>query len=255
MTMLNYKVMGSGRPVIILHGLFGMLDNWQTVAKVLAERYQVWLIDQRDHGKSPHTEAFDYELLAQDLYDFVTEHQIEDPIVIGHSMGGKVAMAYCSQHPHQIAKLIVVDIAPKTYKGGHEEIFKALLDLDLSSIVERDQVYQHLSDRIDEESTRQFLMKNLQRNPEGGYQWKMNINLLYASYQSILDSPSLAEMNFTPTLFVAGARSNYILPEDEPDIHRYFPNAEILFIPDAGHWVHAEKPNELIEAVFAFIES
>ena len=255
MTKLNYKVMGSGKPIVILHGLFGMLDNWQTVGKALAEQYQVWLIDQRDHGKSPHTEAFDYQLLAQDLYDFVTEHHIEEPIIIGHSMGGKVAMAYCSEHPHQIEKLIVVDIAPKVYRGGHEEIFQALLDLDLSSIEERDQVYQHLVRRIDEESTRQFLIKNLQRNPTGGYQWKMNIQLLYASYQAILDSPSLVEMNFTPTLFIAGARSNYIQPEDESEIYRYFPNAEILSIPDAGHWVHAEKPNELIEAVFAFIKS
>ncbi|MBK8393545.1 MAG: alpha/beta fold hydrolase [Saprospiraceae bacterium] len=157
MTELNYKTFGEGMPVIFLHGLFGMLDNWQTFAKKMAdEGYMVFLLDQRDHGKSPHTEAFTYELLSEDLANFLNTQWIHKAIIIGHSMGGKTALTFTRDHEDVIEKLIVIDVAPKKYNGGHESIFQALLGIDLQSFDDRNEIYDHLKTQISDEGTLLF---------------------------------------------------------------------------------------------------
>jgi len=251
--MLNHKIFGQGDPIIILHGLFGMLDNWQTIAKKLAENYMVILVDQRDHGKSPHTEEFNYKLLAEDLKDFMEENWIHEAFIVGHSMGGKTAMQFAADYPDMVEKLVVVDIGPKKYQPGHELIFKALRSVPIDSVKSRNEVEEVISEFIDNAGVRLFLMKNLQRKKEGGFRWKMNLELLYHSYENIL-----AEINFdgkveSETLFVYGAKSKYITDDEVESISSHFPNAQFEKI-DAGHWIHAEKPTELLKALESFLD-
>jgi esterase len=255
---LNYKTLGEqGFPIVILHGLFGMLDNWQTFAKNLAESgYKVYILDQRDHGKSPFTNEFNYEILANDLQAFLDEHHLYKIHLIGHSMGGKVAMQFAFNQPFYLEKLVIVDICNKTYKGGHEIIFQAINDIDTSRVDNRNEIYDHLHKYNLDEGTIQFLLKNLQRKPEGGYDWKMNNKLLEASYDSILsdvgNENAETEIN---TLFVKGGESNYIKPSDEEHIKNQFPYYQIVSIANAGHWVHADKPIALFNEVKSFLES
>ena len=171
---LNYKQFGQGEPIIILHGLFGTLDNWQTIAKQLAEHYMVYIIDQRNHGKSPHSDDFSYEIMAEDLKEFMFRHHIYEATIIGHSMGGKVAMRFALDYPDMVSKLVVVDITPKRYKGEHETIFEAMFDLDLKNLIHRKEIDEQLKSRIPNDGVRLFLMKNLAREKTGGYRWKMN---------------------------------------------------------------------------------
>ena len=256
MIKLNYKTLGEGQPIIFLHGLFGMLDNWQTFAKKMADHgLMPILIDQRDHGKSPFTQAFNYHLLAQDLLHFMEDNWIHQAIILGHSMGGKTAMQFAGEYPEMVEKLIVVDIAPKAYHGGHQEIFKALMSIDLAQAQSRQEVQDHLVNSLDEdESTIQFLLKNLQRDKEaGGYRWKMNVDVLYDNYDSILDNIDLMHPYEGPSLFVRGGDSRYILDEDWDNIKLQFTNSSLHTIKGAGHWVHAQAPDALFDVVTEFI--
>jgi len=250
---LNYKVFGEGDPVIILHGLFGMLDNWQTFAKKLAESHMVFIIDQRDHGKSIHTEEFNYELLSEDLYTFMNEHWIYETKLIGHSMGGKTVMQFAANYPDMIEKMVVVDIAPIAYKPGHQVIFEALYGVDIEKVKSRKEVESVLSNYIDDSGIRQFLMKNLQRNKNtGGFRWKMNLNLLYSAYENIIADVNQPEPIEVETLFVRGQRSKYIGETGEVAIINRYTNGKLVTIADTGHWIHAEKPMELLELVLDF---
>ncbi len=252
---LNYKIIGEGFPIVVLHGLFGMLDNWQSFGKKLADHgYMVYLIDQRDHGKSPFTNAFNYKILAEDLAVFMQENWLYNAHIIGHSMGGKTAMQFCFDYEDMVAKLVVVDVWNKVYKAGHEVIFQAIRDLDVDNTENRDDIYVHLKKYGLDEVTTQFLLKNINRKKEGGYEWKMNIALLESSYNNILTK--VGEENQTTdkkTLFIRGGDSNYILEPDFANIHRQFTNAQIATITHAGHWVHADKPTELLNAILAFL--
>lgn len=252
---LNYKILGEGQPVLILHGLFGMLDNWLSFAKKLAESgYMAILIDQRDHGRSEHTTDFNYKLLAEDLYHFMEEHWIHSAHLIGHSMGGKTALQFVSDHTTEIKKLVVVDIGIKSYTGGHEKVFEALLSIDLSTTSDREAVENIISHYISDIGTIQFLMKNLTRHKDGHFEWKMNLPLLYANYKNILSSVTPDHVCHTETLFIKGQLSDYILDEDIEEIKTYFPNASFKEIASAGHWVHADKPVELFETIIDFIK-
>lgn len=252
---LNFKTFGEGEPVIILHGLFGMLDNWQTFGKKLAEQYQVFLVDQRDHGKSPHTDDFNYKLLADDLKAFIDHQELKNVKLIGHSMGGKTVMQFALDYSELIDKMIVVDIGVKQYKGGHEKIIAALQSVPVETISSRSEVDEILSKTIDEQGVRLFLMKNLTRNPEGGYQWKMNLDLLDKNYTEIMGWNLLDSYSQVPALFVRGGKSSYILDKDHTGIFNVFPNADIQTVDDAGHWIHAEKPVELLNIVLAYFDS
>ncbi|MCB9337368.1 MAG: alpha/beta fold hydrolase [Lewinellaceae bacterium] len=252
---LNYKTFGQGDPVIILHGLFGTLDNWQTIARKLAEHYSVYILDQRNHGRSPHSETHDYPSMAEDLRQFMESHWMYDGAhVIGHSMGGKTAMQFALDHPDLVKKLVVVDIAPKAYNGGHHEIFDALFSMDLDKIADRSEADSLLAEKIKEPDVRLFLMKNLSRKKEGGYEFKMNLPALYKHYDNILAAVSGEHPFEGPSLFIRGGRSRHMEDGDEVLIKKLFPQAIIETVAGAGHWVHAEKPEELLKLVGKFLE-
>lgn len=251
---LNYKSFGEGYPIIILHGLFGTLDNWQTIAKKLAETYTVYIIDQRNHGRSPHDDTFDYESMADDLQAFMESHWIYEAHIIGHSMGGKTAMQFALNYPDLVNKLVVVDIAPKAYEGGHQTIFDALLSLDLAKITSRKEADALLQQKIEEFGVRQFLLKNLTRQKEGGFKWKMNLPIIYQNYPQILSAIDSEDSFDNPTLFIRGGASNYVEDEDLGNIKSFFPSAELATVAEAGHWVHAAAPETLLKLVLDFLE-
>ena len=254
---LNYKSFGEGTPVIFLHGLFGMLDNWQTFGKKVADAgYWTFLLDQRAHGKSFSGSEFNYQVLSEDLKVFLDSNWIHESIIIGHSMGGKTAMQFAHDYPDYVEKLVIVDIAPKKYKGGHKKIFEALRSINLEKTSSRQEVFNHLVNKLPHEadSTIQFLLKNLKRQKSGGYEWKMDVDLLYKNYDSILDNIQFNDSIDVETLFVKGDNSNYISEADTGLITSLFTNHEIKNIQQAGHWIHAEKPNELFSSIISFIE-
>ncbi|MEM1325580.1 MAG: alpha/beta fold hydrolase [Bacteroidota bacterium] len=255
MESLNFKLYGTGEPLLVLHGLFGTLDNWQTLGKKLADNYAVYLIDQRNHGRSPHIEGLDYKLMAADLSQFMEEHYLAKAHVLGHSMGGKTAMQFAFDHGDKVDKLIVVDIAPKAYKGGHEAILHAMRTLPIQTIETRKQADEHLHQAgIAQLGIRQFLLKNLTRDPKGGYRWKMNFSEIDNNYPNILANIEMTAPHQGETLFIRGDRSDYILPTDGDLIRSYFPKAHLVSIEKAGHWVHAEEPQALLEVMMEFLD-
>lgn len=251
---LNYKKLGEGQPLIILHGLFGSLDNWLTLAKYWAENYEVWIIDQRNHGKSPHADEHSYELMAQDLKHFMEEKQIEDPIILGHSMGGKTAMEFAITFPTQVKALIVVDIAPVSYQVHHWDIIEALESIDLSKVESRKDADKILQKKIASFGVRQFLLKNLDRIGQSAYQWKFNLKVLKHEIEPISNWP-ISEGEFKkPSLFIKGENSEYILSQYGANISAKFPNYELINIENAGHWVHAEATEPFKDSVDEFLK-
>lgn len=183
---LNYKVLGEGKPLIIMHGLFGLMDNWMGLSKILSQNYKVYLLDLRNHGRSPQTDEFDYEAMSEDLRGFIEENQIENPHIIGHSMGGKVAMYFAGRfQPELFDKMVVVDIAPKYYPVHHRSILDALQGVDLQGLQTRTQADELLARSINEPDVRQFLLKNLYRLDEGGFGWRFNLNILDREIENV----------------------------------------------------------------------
>lgn len=249
---LFFRESGQGQSMIILHGLFGSSDNWFTLAKTFSELYKVYLIDQRNHGQSPHSSEFNYKLLTEDLEDFLSTHAIVDPIVMGHSMGGKTAMNLAVKRPGLISKLIVVDIVPKSYPVHHDHILDGMDAIDLERISSRIEADQILSQNISEPDVRQFLLKNLSRKSTGGFEWKINLKAIENHIEEIGEGMQYLGKFDKPTLFIKGARSNYYAPGDEAMIKSIFPQA-IFSTIDTGHWVQAEKPIEFADAVIQFL--
>ncbi len=269
---LNFKEFGTGEPVVILHGLFGTLDNWQTIAKRLSTEYTVFILDLPNHGRSPHTEGeIDYEMMADALAEFMIKHWIYETRLIGHSMGGKLAMQFALSHTDIVKKLAVIDIAPKLYKSGHEDVFNALFAIDLNALNDRKEAEAILMDKLAGDSgTVQFMLKNLTRNNpfnkdepntdgtsryfrEGGtFEWKMNLQGLFDNYDKILQAP-VGEPFLKPTVFIRGGNSNYIKDADMSYIAPLFPKAILETIEGAGHWVHADKPKELYGVLNQFL--
>lgn len=255
MTTLNYKVFGEGPPIIILHGLFGTLDNWQTIAKKLAKNYTVFIVDQRNHGRSPHMDTHTYDDMSEDLLSFMESQWIYKAHIIGHSMGGKTAMNFALNNPSYVDKLIVVDISPKTYIGNHGTIFDTLLALDLEKVQNRKEADAIFQKTIPEFGVRQFLLKNLTRDKEKGYIWKMNLPILLEYYPQILAKGVPDEIFEDKTLFIRGKRSSYIQDDEWHLVTSHFPNAQLKTIADAGHWVHAEAPVEFYNVLEDFLAS
>ena len=253
MLNLNYKEFGQGDPLIILHGLFGMLDNWQTIAKKLAEHFTVFLIDQRNHGKSPHDDEHSYESMAEDLHDFMTSKWIYKAHIIGHSMGGKTAMLFATEYPDFVKTLTIVDIAPKTYLPGHNEIFNALVSVELEKVKSRKDAESMLEKGIQSPTIRQFLLKNLKREKNGQYLWKMNLPVIYNNYEDILKSCLGEEIFEGETFFIKGGQSGYIQKEDIETIQVHFPKAKVETINSAGHWIHAEAPQAFLKMLEDFL--
>lgn len=254
---LYYKEIGQGEPVLFLHGLFGMSDNWQTFAKRVADMgFRSILIDQRDHGRSPWTNEFNYGVLANDILELCDQSGLDKYSILGHSMGGKTAMSVAKHVESRIEKLIIVDVAPKRYLPGHEEIFAALHALPLTKAQNRNELYELLKIKLDDEMVVQFLMKNIQRDTDGqGFSLKFNVSLLEREYDNIIDDVYINEVITTKTLFCRGDRSPYILEKDYDKIHQIFQNAIIETIPEAGHWVQADQPDLLFNSVSEFLLS
>jgi esterase len=250
---LYYREFGQGKPVLILHGLFGFSDNWQTIAKALAADRMVVTLDLRNHGRSPHVDTHSYPEMADDLRAFMESNgMFSGAAVMGHSMGGKVAMQLALSYPELVERLIVVDMEPGPADDNQSEIFRALLDMDLDKMTTRQDAEAYLSDRIQDFGTRQFLLKNITREDDGSFSWKMNLRVLWEHYHDIL-APVTGDPFEKPALFVRGSRSNYIKDHEIPRIRALFPDFELHTIEGAGHWVHADKPVELLEAVQAFL--
>ena len=250
--LLHYKELGEGKPLVILHGLFGTSDNWQTHAKKLGEYYRVILVDQRNHGHSPWSEDFTYEYLADDLERLIIHLGIDQFTLIGHSMGGKTAMYYSQKYPTRLEKMVIVDIGIKQYPMHHNEIIKGIKSLDLTTISSRSAAEQAMIPFVDSYGVRQFLLKNLYWVEKGKLAWRMNVDVLEREMEEILAPIPNIEV-WTPTLFLRGAMSNYILDEDWDAIEEIFPDATLETIDNAGHWVHSEQPDEFIEMVLGFI--
>jgi esterase len=252
---LNYKTYGSGEPLIILHGLFGSLDNWHSIARQLSDTYQVYLVDLRNHGKSPHVPTMTYGAMASDLMDFMDQHGLPAANIAGHSMGGKAAMQLALIKPQRVTRLISIDMTPFEVKGGHEQIIKALNAFDPSTLAKRKEADQALSQYIEQYSIRQFLLKNLERREGGGYQWKMNLPVLDSCYPEILKSVSTERVYSGPTLFIKGELSNYLNSSELKRYQQLFPKAQLKTVSGSGHWVHAEVPNAFIEIITQFMSS
>ncbi|MEM9859281.1 MAG: alpha/beta fold hydrolase [Bacteroidota bacterium] len=249
---LFYRELGKGQPLIILHGLFGASDNWLSIAKVLSEHFKVYLIDQRNHGQSPHDDEFSYPAMAEDLKTFIEQHKIDNPVILGHSMGGKTAMQFALDNQDAFEKLIVVDIGPKAYPVHHRTILDGLLSINLSTLASRGEADKQLSEYIPELGVRQFLLKNLGRGPNG-FEWKVNLPVINDKIEIIGRGTEGKLENDKEVLFIRGANSNYILDEDVELIDQTFPTARLETVENAGHWVHAEKPQEVIDLVLSFI--
>ncbi len=249
---LYAREFGQGSPVIILHGLFGFSDNWQTIAKALAANHLVITPDLRNHGRSPHVPGHSYTEMAEDIRAFLEARWIFTSAVIGHSMGGKTAMQLALHYPDLVDRLVVVDIEPGQADDNQGDIFAALLGLDLTKITSRQEADAFLTTRVPDMGTRQFLLKNITRNENGTYSWKMNLPELWKHYADIL-GPVTGEPFDKPTLFIRGSRSDYIKDSDLPAIKMLFPQAELVTIEGAGHWVHADKPAELFHVIQQFL--
>jgi esterase len=251
---LFFREYGQGKPLIILHGLFGSSDNWLTQAKLFSGSYKVYTIDQRNHGQSPHSDTFDYESMVSDLSEFMQDHSIADPVVIGHSMGGKTAMNFALTHPEKVGRLVVVDISPKEYNLEHYSIVNGLLAIPIDQIKSRNEADEILSQHVADSDVRQFLLKNLQRKSEGGFSWKINLKTISEKLGNIgLDLHEKGSFE-KPTLFIRGAKSKYVPDSDWNRITQIFPMAKLETM-DTGHWVQAEKPQEFADVVSRWLQS
>ncbi|MEO5571579.1 MAG: alpha/beta fold hydrolase [Bacteroidia bacterium] len=251
---LHFRKSGTGKPLMILHGLFGSSDNWQTLAKKFAEiNFEVYLVDQRNHGRSPHSELFSYQDMSEDIYEFMNDVKLDSAFVIGHSMGGKTAMELAMNHPDKISKLIVADISPKKYQVQNRDVAEALLQINLNELKTRGEVEKQLAQKISDTGTLQFLVKNLYWKETGMLDWRFNLKAISENIEKMSDAIEFTHPFEKPALFIRGEKSNYISKEDEPLIKKYFPYAEIKTAPQSGHWVHADNPEWFLKTSIKFL--
>ena len=250
---LFYRTVGEGSPLIILHGLFGSSDNWLTHARELGQKHKVYLVDQRNHGASPHDDEFTYEMMVEDLRRFIKQHDLIRPDILGHSMGGKVAMLFAAKYPDQIDRLIVVDIAPKFYPVHHNVILEGLKAIPVKELTSRQEADEKLSEYVSLPAVRQFLLKNLKR-ADGGFAWKMNLEVIYEHISNVGNGLEDDQTFEHETLFIRGSESDYIEDSDIPDLDAHFPKNHLVTIHGASHWVHVEEPEQLLEAIRVFLD-
>lgn len=251
---LYHREIGEGKPLIILHGLFGSSDNWMSIAKELEGHFKMYLVDQRNHGQSPHSDEFNYTAMANDLNEFIEEHGIENPSILGHSMGGKTAMNFAINHADRWDKLIVVDIAPRAYPVHHDTILKGLKSIDVDNLKSRGEADKQLAEYVKDMGTRQFLLKNLARKSDGGFEWKINLPVIDKKIEAMGEGIEQQLAIEKDVLFIRGEKSDYIQDRDNILIVQLFPNSEVKTVKNAGHWVHAEQPKALLEMVTEFLE-
>ncbi|UFS70674.1 alpha/beta fold hydrolase [Geomonas sp. RF6] len=252
---LHFETYGEGEPLVILHGLFGSLENWRGVARALARDFQVFSLDLRNHGRSPHSDDHDCALMASDVRRFIAERSLRRVFLLGHSMGGKVAMHLAVTSPETVGKLVVVDISPKQYAPRHREILHALTALRPELYRERKEIDHALSTCIPDCATRLFLLKNLVLREAGGFSWRINLGAIARGYRKIIHAVPPEGVLTSPALFLKGASSDYIDEADLPIISRPFPAARLVTVPDSGHWVHADNPEFFLNTVISFLQS
>lgn len=253
MEILHSRIVGEGQPFLILHGYFGMGDNWKTLGNQFAKNYQVHMIDQRNHGRSFHAREFSYEVMVDDLLSYIEHHQLENIILLGHSMGGKTAMLFAVEYPDLVDKLILADISPRAYKPHHNEILAGLNSVDFSIQNSRKLVDEQLEQLIPEFGTRQFLLKSVYWREKGILDFRFNLASLTENNPEVGKALPPNTTFENPTLFLAGGNSGYITQDELPIIKNHFPNSKVETIVNTGHWLHAEKPMEFYKLVMAFL--
>lgn len=258
---LYYREYGEGFPLVILHGLYGSSDNWVSIANELADDYRIILPDQRNHGRSPHNAIHTYQAMSEDLHRLVSSTGIKKFILAGHSMGGKTAAYFASRWPEMLSGLIIIDISPfkvtgEDFSGGvHYNILKRMIEIDPSSLETRDKADRLLSGAISSTRIRNFLLKNLHRDKEGKFEWKLNPRFLFDNLHNIYDGleiPGTTHNSDTrgfPVFFLRAMDSDYITEGDYEPIQKLFPASEIIEVPDTSHWIHAEKPEAIINLI------
>lgn len=249
---LFHQVYGEGEPLIIMHGLFGTYENWGTQIKALSEHFQVIAVDMRNHGRSDHEPVMDYPAMAADIVELMDDLGLESANILGHSMGGKAAMQLALNHPDRIRKLIVVDIAPVEYKPHHDDVFTGLYSVQLDQLKSRGDADKQLSAHVDELGVRAFLLKNLYRDENKQFRWRMNLDVLRNQYAHIGAAPSGTPFQ-GKTLFIKGENSHYLLPKHRDQVLTLFPNTSYKLMQGAGHWPHAEKPSIFGKIVLGFL--
>jgi esterase len=250
---LHFQVQGEGQPLIILHGFLGSLDNWQTMSKRLAALYQVYSLDLRNHGRSPHSEVMSYPVMAQDVGEFIAEHGLAPPTLLGHSMGGKVVMQLATQYPQEIERMIVVDIAPKAYPPVHRPMLMAMRAKDLHACNSFGEVGYALATAIPDPSIRQFIVKNLTRDNDGRFRWRIGLDEIIENYDKITAAVLAEKLFKKPACFIRAGLSNFIQDSDLAPIRGIFPQAEFHSITRAGHWVHMDAADEFYTVVTKFL--
>lgn len=253
--LLNYQQSGQGSHVVLIHGLFGSLENLNVIAKALSENYTVTNIDLRNHGKSFHSDSMNYTVMAADVLKLLNHLNINKAHIVGHSMGGKVAMQLALSYPERVEKLVVMDISPVANKPRHSAIFKGLNDVANSAVTDRKAADEILAKQIPELGVRQFLLKSFAKNEQGQYQWRFNLAVLDQQYENILAQLDENDSCLCDTLFIKGNDSDYILAEHRPVIMALFPNSKAKIIHGAGHWLHAQKPLAVNKAISDFLAS
>ena len=252
--ILYSNVLGEGKPFVILHGFLGMGDNWKTLGQQFSEQgYEVHLVDQRNHGRSFHDENFSYEDMVVDLKNYLIDKNLHDIVLLGHSMGGKTAMLFATQYPDMVSKLLVADISPRYYPVHHDAILNGLSSLDFSELKSRGAADKQLAQYVSDYGTRQFLLKNLYWKEKGQLALRMNLDVLKEYVSEVGESLPVHAIFEGKTLFLRGDKSEYIGHQDEAVINNHFPNSQIVTIANAGHWLHAENPEDLYNAVMKFL--
>tara|TARA_R110002124_G_scaffold201813_6_gene368350 strand:- start:5073 stop:5834 length:762 start_codon:yes stop_codon:yes gene_type:complete len=253
MKILHSRILGEGKPLLILHGYFGNGDNWKTIGNKLSDSFQVHLIDQRNHGRSFHSDEFDYELMVEDLHNYIKHYQLEKVHLLGHSMGGKTVMLFAVEFSELVDKLMIADISPRMYPPHHQDILDALNSIDFTIQNTRDLVDKKLAEKIREAGVRQFLSKSIYWKEKGKLDFRFNLTSLTENN----DEVGVALPSFTifegETLFLKGENSGYISSDEEPIINAHFPNNKIVTIRNAGHWLHAENPTDFLTALRSFL--
>lgn len=253
---LAYRKYGCGQPLIILHGLFGQSDNWNTHAKLFAEQnFEVYTVDMRNHGLSPHSSDFSYQLMSDDVLELITDNNLNNVVLLGHSMGGKVAMQFAIEHPQLLDKLIVADMAPKYYPPHHTKIIAGLNAVDFSVIKSRKEAESILSNYINDVGTKQFLLKNLYWKSDTELAWRFNLKSIAEHIENMGEVTVSTNGCETPALFIRGEKSKYILDDDIIQIKKLFTNSTFETIAGAGHWLHADKPKEFFDCVMRYLKS
>ncbi len=254
--LLHSNILGSGTPLIVLHGFLGMSDNWKTLGKQYATQgFEVHLVDQRNHGRSFWSDVFDYPTMAQDLLRYMDSKNLAKAVILGHSMGGKTAMQFACTKPERVSKLLVADIAPRPYPPHHDYILEALEALPLTQLKSRTEADAALAHNLDNWGIRQFLLKNLYRKSPGEFGLRFNLGVLKTKMREIGEPLPEAMLYEGPTLFLRGGASGYITDQDLSLIRHHFPQAKLITLDGAGHWLHAEQPQAFFESSLGFMKS